>query len=124
MMLFKPEGHTTVQLIINEAMNIAKAINLCAHGQKERNTHCCTHPLVVLGVFGDHISEQAYPVIDAGAILLLNQVVHFSLVWLTDITISLIVIKAAKRRDGPGERGRLELGRGRRGGHRGKLWLS
>ena len=91
--------------------------------ERERDIHTRTHPLVVFGVFGNHVSEQAYPIVDTGAILLLNQVVHLSLVWFTDIAISVVIIKAAKRRDGSGWRGRFELGRGRGGGHRSKLRL-
>ena len=35
--------------------------------------------LVVLAVFGDHLTKEADPVVDAGTILLLNQIVHLSL---------------------------------------------
>ena len=35
--------------------------------------------LVVFGVFGDHLAEEADAVVDTGAILLLNLVVHLPL---------------------------------------------
>ena len=91
-----------------------------------------THSLVILGVFRDHIPQQTYPIVDAGAILLLDQVVNLLLVGLETVTtLPSLIVKAVEggeisHRDGGIRRAEGGGGRrrGRHGGQLGLHWLT
>ena len=88
-----------------------------------------THSFVILGVFRDHISQQTDPIVDAGAILLLDQVVNLLFVRLEPVTtLPSLLVKAVEGGEvshGDGGLRRAEGGGGRgRGGHGSQLWFN
>ena len=68
-------------------------------------------------MLGDHVPEHADPVVDAAAVLLLDEVVHLALVSLLQRFLVVVQIQGAQRRGGGGG-GTEEEGHAGRGGGR------